>query len=176
MALKPVVVSNKTDEVPLTVGGKTFFVRVRHITRAHDEQLHTDAVVRKRDEQTLALVEKEDNDLYGLKFFHAAVIDCPSTPEEPAGWRGLTPEILAMLVELPEDYTPRLTKETRRVDGKDVEIDVVAFDAELAEFLWTYARVQLFQNPIYVHAQAVLITAQVRKEFLKGNSLGSSAA
>lgn len=169
MALKPVVISEKTDEVPLQVGGKTWFVTVRHITRAHDSQLMKDSIVKKLNETTRQFVEDQDPELYSLLYCRAAV----TSLGERGGWRGLTPDLLAMVVELPADYVPRLATEDG-LDGKPIE--VVAFDAELAEFLWTQARPVLFQNPIYAHAQAVLVTTQLRKDIERGNLPGSFAA
>lgn len=179
MALKPVVHSTKTDEVPLAVCGRTWFVRVRHITRAHDRELVEKAMVKKLDEQTRQQVDDFDQTLHSLLFCRAAVINCPIREDEgQRHWRGLTPDMLAMLVELPDGYTPKTYTEgvIDPATGEAHEVEFIDYDPELAEFLWTEARRELVQDPIVAHARAVLLTTQLRKEAERGNLPGSPAA
>lgn len=176
MALRPVEISQKTDEVPLQVCGRVWFVRVRHCTPRHADKLLAEATVKKFDEKLRRDVEAFDSELHARLLFRDLVADAPLKDGEQH-WRGLTPDMLAMLAELPEGYEPTLiTEEQQGPDGAMRPVEVVAWDPELAAFLWTEAWRELFRDPVCVHAKQVLLTTQLRKEAQRGNLPGSFAA
>lgn len=178
MALRPVEISQRTDEVPLRVAGRVWFVRVRHCTPRHADKLTAEATVKKFDDTLRRDVDTFDQKLYHKLIFRDLVADAPLKDGE-LRWRGLTPDMLAMLVDLPEDYQPTTYTETlpAAAEGEEPKtVEFVAWDAELAEFLWAEAWEELFRQPVLIHAKQVLVTTQLRKEAQRGNLPGSFGA
>lgn len=178
MALRPVEISQKTDEVPLTVCGRVWFQRVRHFTPRHADKLVVEATTKAFDEKQRREVETFDAELHSQLLFRDLVATAPLQDGEQH-WRGLTPDILAMLVELPDDYVVRTVPETlppADADGEPRTVECVAWDEDLARFLWTEAWHELYRTPLLVHAKQVLVTTQLRKEAQRGNLPGSFGA
>lgn len=157
MALKPKqIVSPLTDAVPLEVGGRFWTVTVRHLSRAHDQEMLQRATREETDRNPgRAPNQQRIQDAYALSACRELI----------AGWSGLTPEILSMLVEEPDGGYPEPDS-----NGQ------VPFTAELCEYIWTFGRLDLFQNPIYSHARRVLEITQLRKDVERKNWPGSSAS
>ena len=178
MAIRPVEISQKTDEVPLQVCGRVWFQRVRQATPRHADKLIAEATTKAFDERQRREVETFDGELHNQLLFRDLVATAPLKDGEQH-WRGLTPDMLAMLVELPEDYVAKTVTETlppTEPGGEPRVVEYVGWDEELARFLWTEAWPELYRAPILVHAKQVLVTTQLRKEAQRGNLPGSFGA
>lgn len=165
MAIPAFTPSTLTDECPITIGGQTWFVTVRRITPPHNTDLMRRATRPELDKASRQMVETFSQDTYSRLFCREAV----------TGWEGLTPDILAMMVEDFElDGTPVVTATAPGPDGEPMT--VIPFDPALAEKIWNATDADNFANPVFRHNKRMLELIGLRKEYERKNSAGSSVS
>jgi len=159
-------VSDLVRPVPLTVGNETFVVFLRHITRHQDQALIRAASHKVLNRRSGKMEDETDGEVYSRLYCEQVFGELEEAGQKKTGWEGLTPTILNQLVEFDDGTAPKPVMD-KGTDGRERE--VIAYDPELAQFLWFNARPADFADPIFNNSQRMLELAEAERAARRKN-------